>query len=305
VRPESIAVDANQQPDDAGRTGQDWSEAEVEQIVADYFEMLRKELHCQPYSKAEHRRSLMPSLGGRSEGSVEFKHCNVSGVLVGMGLPYVEGYKPRGNYQMLLADTVAAFLDARPHLLEQMRQAPLLCPASLPDLQLFAPAEVVEEPPERIILPDPPGKPWLTLRGRRIDFAKRDAANRLLGVMGEEFALWYERRRLIAAGRDDLAAKVRWVARDLGDGLGFDILSFDPVDGSELYVEVKATGLGKYFPFLVTDLELRCSEDVGDRFCLYRVFDAGRRPRLYVLPRSLRHTCELVPTLYQATLRTG
>jgi hypothetical protein len=298
-------VDASEQPDKEDRTGQDWSEAEVERTVADYFEMLRKELHCETYSKAEHRRLLLPTLAGRSEGSVEFKHCNVSGVLVGMGLPYVEGYKPRGNYQMLLANEVASFLDARPHLLDQMRQAPLVCPAALPDLRPFVPAGVVEDPPERIHLPDRDSKPWLTLKGRRIDFAERDAANRRLGEMGEEFALWYERQRLIAAGRDDLAARVRWVARDIGDGLGFDILSFDPADGSELYVEAKATGLGKYFPFLLTDLELRCSEDVAGRFRLYRVFDAGRKPRLYVLPGPLGTTCELYPTLYRATLRTG
>jgi hypothetical protein len=298
-------VKPSEQPDEEARTGQDWSEAEVERIVADYFEMLRKELHCQPYSKAEHRRLLLPTLSGRKEAAVEFKHCNVSGVLVGMGLPYVEGYKPRGNYQLLLADRVAAFLDARPHLLDQMRQAPLVCPASLPDLWPFVPGGVVEDPPERIHLPNRDGKPWLTLKGRRIDFAERDAANRRLGDIGEEFALWYERQRLIAAGRDDLAAKVRWVARDIGDGLGFDILSFDEADGSERYVEVKATGLGKYFPFLVTDLELRCSEDVADRFRLYRVFDAGRKPRLYVLSGPLGRSCELHPATYRATLRTG
>lgn len=298
-------MNASEQPDTEDRTGEDWSEAEVERTVADYFDMLRKELNCEAYSKAEHRRSLVPLLDGRSEGSVEFKHCNVSGVLVGMGLPYVEGYKPRGNYQQLLADRVAAFLDARQHLLDQMRQAPLFCPANLPDLRPFAPSGVVEEPPERIHLLDRDSKPWLSLKGRRIDFAERDAANRRLGDMGEEFALWYEKQRLIAARRDDLAAKVRWVARDIGDGLGFDILSYDPVDGSELYVEVKATGLGKYFPFLVTDLELRCSEDVAGRFRLNRVFDAGRKPRLYVLPGPLVQSCEMHPTLYRAMLRTG
>jgi hypothetical protein len=298
-------VDASEHPDEVDRTGQDWSDAEVERTVADYFEMLRKELNCETYSKTQHRRSLVPMLDGRSEKSVEYKYANVSGVLVGLGLPYVEGYKPRGNYQQLLADRVAAFLDARPHLLDEMRQAPLFCPVTLPDLRSLAPGEVVKKPPKKISLPDRQSKPWLTLKGRRIDFAERDAANRRLGHIGEEFALWYERQRLTAAGRADLAAKVRWVAREIGDGLGFDILSFDESDGSELYVEVKATGLGKYFPFLVTDLELRCSEDVGDRFRLYRVFDAGRRPRLYVLPGSLGQSCEMHPTLYRATLRTG
>jgi hypothetical protein len=298
-------VDASRQPDEAGRTGQDWSEAEVERIVGDYFEMLRKELLGQDYSKAEYRRSLLPGLDRRTEGSVEFKHQNISGVLVEMGLPYVEGYKPLGNYQLLLARHVETFLDARPGLLDQMRQAPVVCPTALPDLALLTPAGVFEERPEKILVPGRQGKPWLSLRGRRVNFAEQDAVNRRLGTLGEEFALWYEGRRLAVAGRDDLAARVRWVARDIGDGLGFDILSFDEADGSELYVEVKATGLGKYFPFLVTDLELRCSEDVGDRFRLYRVFDAGRRPRLYVLPGSLRRSCELHPPHYQATLQTG
>lgn len=128
--------------------------------------MLRKELNCQPYSKAEHRGSLMPSLDGRSEGSVEFKHANISGVLVGLRLPYVEGYKPRGNYQQLLADKVAAFLDARPHLLDQMRQGPQVSPASLPDLRSLTPGDVIKKPPKKISLPDRQSKPWLTLKGQ-------------------------------------------------------------------------------------------------------------------------------------------
>ena len=298
-------MDANEQTGDEARTGQDWSAAEVGRIVTDYFAMLRKELDCQPYSKAGHRRSLVPLLDARSDGSVEFKHCNISGVLVAKGLPYVEGYKPRGNYQRLLADEVEAFLDADTGLLGRMEAAPLVNPAALPDLRAFVPGDAREDPPELVHLPDRDAKPWLTLKGRRIDFAGRDAANRRLGVIGEEFSLWYERGRLLAAGRDDLAARVRWVARDIGDGLGFDILSYDEADGSELYVEVKATGLGKYFPFLVTDLELRCSEDVAGRFRLHRVFDAGRRPRLYVLPGPLGLSCELRPTLYRAATRTG
>ena len=36
-----------------------------------------------------------------------------------------------------------------------------------------------------------------------------------------------ERRRLLSHGRDDLAKKVEWVSDTSGDGLGFDVLSFD------------------------------------------------------------------------------
>jgi hypothetical protein len=50
-----------------------------------------------------------------------------------------------------------------------------------------------------------------------------------------------------------------------------------------------------YHPFYVTATEVRCSEDVPDRFLLYRVFDFARDPRVYVLPGSLRERCLLDP----------
>src|SRR5262249_9215637 len=78
------------------RKGKDWSEQEVRLIVAAYFEMLERELLGKPFSKAEHRRGLAPRLDARSDGSIEFKHQNISAVLTGLGMPYIEGYKPRG-----------------------------------------------------------------------------------------------------------------------------------------------------------------------------------------------------------------
>jgi hypothetical protein len=110
----------------------DWSNVEVRLIVADYFEMLEKELLGKDYSKSEHRTSLKPQLSGRSDGSIEFKHANISAVLAGQGLPYIEGYKPRGNYQGLLAQEVDAFLDSHPTFLEQLAAAPMLNPAGTP-----------------------------------------------------------------------------------------------------------------------------------------------------------------------------
>jgi hypothetical protein len=134
--------------------------------------------------------------------------------------------------------------------------------------------------PDQVILPVNDEKPWLSRRGRRIDFAYRDAYNRHLGQLGERFTVEVERRRLAQAGRGDLAAKVEWVAQTCGDGLGFDVLSFDQADDSEQFLEVKTTGLGKHFPFYVTVNEVRCSEDCPGQFKLYRVFDFGRVPRV-------------------------
>src|SRR5262249_50384339 len=154
-------------------------------------------------------------------------------VLTGLGLPYVEGYKPRGNYQSLLAQEVEAFLDKNPTFLEQLAEAPTVNPDQAPTPKTLDLDEIIEEPPNEIIGPKETGKPWLSRRGRKIDFAQRDAQNRRLAKLGEEFVVHLERHRLHLAGRDDLAQKILWVAVEIGDGLGFDVLSFDDRDESE------------------------------------------------------------------------
>ncbi len=280
----------------------DWSEREVRLIVADYFEMLKAELLGKSFKKSEHRKALAPKLQARSKGSIEFKHQNVSGVLVERGLPYIEGYKPRSNYQSLLATEVDSFLDEHPGFLEQLAEAPTLNPSELrpmvgPNLEL-----IIESPPEKTVPPKATSKPWLSRKARKIDFAERDAANRQLGKLGEQFVFELERYRLKAAGRDDLAQRVIWASQDIGDGLGFDILSFDDADDSERMLEVKTTGLGKFFPFYVSGNEVRCSEDIPMQYHLFRVFDFGREPRLYILHGSLKELCQLDPVLYRAII---
>ena len=84
-----------------------------------------------------------------------------------------------------------------------------------------------------------------------------------------------------------------------GDGAGYDIASFN-ADASSRLIEVKTTGLGKYFPFMVTANEVRVSEREAEAYQLYRVFDFFSQPRLYVLPGSLRTSCRLEPTQYRA-----
>ena len=84
--------------------------------------------------------------------------------------------------------------------------------------------------------------------------------------------------------------------------MGFDVLSFDEGDGSERFIEVKTTGLGKHFPFYVTSNEVRCSEDCPERFRLYRVFDFSRSARIYVVTGALSQRCRLEPVAFRATV---
>ena len=70
------------QTNSGGAVSEGWAREEVEATVAAYFGMLRAELSGTRYSKAEHRRRLLPLLQRRSEQSVEFKHANISAILI-------------------------------------------------------------------------------------------------------------------------------------------------------------------------------------------------------------------------------
>src|SRR6056297_2517981 len=91
-----------------------WTDEENDLIVADYFTMLADDIAGRRYSKAEHRRALLPLLNDRSEGSVEFKHQNISAVLKGLGEVWITGYKPAFNFQTSLVDAVARWLAINP-----------------------------------------------------------------------------------------------------------------------------------------------------------------------------------------------
>ena len=84
----------------------DWDQQELELIVADYLDMLASELEGKKYRKADHRRNLLPKLSGRTEGSIEFKHQNISAVLRGEGLQWIKGYRPAENFQQALKSVV-------------------------------------------------------------------------------------------------------------------------------------------------------------------------------------------------------
>ena len=64
----------------------------------------------------------------------------------------------------------------------------------------------------------------------------------------------------------------------------------------------KATGLGNFFPFYMTANEVRCSDDIPDQYHLFRVFNMGRKPQIYILHGSLKMLCQLEPILFRAVI---
>lgn len=280
----------------------DWSLQEVEATVADYLDMLARELAHESVNKRAHNRSLQQALNGRSAGAVEFKHANISAVLIELGYPYIDGYKPRGNYQELLRDVVVRRLESDDRL-QRVAEAAVSAPVNeIPPVAASWDAALVEPPErnvERGIVSDnrQPGRVW----NSSVNYLEREARNRSLGQAGEEYVLRLEHDRLWKAGAKRLAEKVEHVSRMRGDGAGYDVLSFE-TNGAERWIEVKTTRFGAMTPFFASRNEVEVSEAARDRYHLYRLFKYGTAPRLFVLPGSLRESVTLDPIAFRASV---
>jgi len=262
----------------------DWTEVENRAIVDDYLAMLALECAGQHYSKTQHRNALIEEMGGtRSPGSVERKHQNISAVMLQLGLPYIKGYKPLPNIQQALLTEVRRRLEANP--------------GWFAELQPQSPAEVrFAAALRQVAVPDMPPEP----HGRKVDYGLLQEESKRVGDRGEEFVYNFEKAALEREGRADLAADVLWVAREVGDGTGYDIRSFRP-DGRPRYIEVKATKLGALTPFYITSAELEFARRHQGEYVIYRVFDIdGDAPEFYVLEGDLDILLAVEPVTYRA-----
>jgi hypothetical protein len=273
-----------------------WSTPKIEATVAAYFEMLRLELAGKSYVKADRNARLRRLLNDRSKAAVEYKFQNVSGVLVNYGHVYVRGYLPAQNYQRALESAVLEWIGGRSDFADVIDDSPVLNPVA--PMTIPAYSRIVRPPPD----PRRAARPGREPVGLKVDFVRLDAENRLLGNRGEKFVFELEQRRLHDEdGRPDLAKRVRWRARDDGDGLGYDVLSFEKT-GVDRLIEVKTTGAGIYTQFVLTRNELACSQRHSFHYRLYRLFEFGPFPRLYVLSGALDESCTLTATQFRASV---
>ena len=275
----------------------DWTPEEVSVTVAAYLRMLTLELTGQVYNKSEHRRALHQLLPGRSEKSIEFKHGNISAVMLELGYPFIRGYLPRKNFQrQALFEEVSRQLTARPQLEDAASRAVEL-PAEMPLVEQFDGVRV--EPPKLELAAREP-EVWRPSVLAHRDYLAREARNQSLGRAGEEFVLQFERWRLIGSGKHQLADRVEHTSKVRGDGAGYDVLSYDD-DGSERFIEVKTTAYPKETPFFITHGELAFANAHEDEFRLYRVFEFRRLPRLFELRGRPDRHCRLDPISFRAS----
>jgi hypothetical protein len=253
--------------------------------------MLRSELNGIEYNKSAHRRSLV-GVTGRTEGSVERKHQNISAVLGELALPIISGYKPLPNFQKSIIDAVDRYLTHNPASLSPE-----------PSMKGFG------EAPNLFIEPAPTFEPSsrnqdreLVRLIRKFDPVERDFRNRSLGKAGEELVFAFERQYLTVHGRSDLASKVRWVSQEDGDGAGYDIRSFDR-KGSERLIEVKTTNGLQATPFYLTRNELSFSNERPKEFRICRLYDFSKKPKMFELAPPIEKLVRLEPLSYSASFR--
>jgi len=270
-----------------------WSESEVDLIIPIYFEMLKKDLVHQPYNKSEYRRSLLPLLPARSEGSIEFKHQNISAALMNLGLPYIKGYLPRQNYQQILDEKIVKHLQ-RDANIESVFRGYADRSIKLSENPNFK--EMFVEPPKYEEVKEP--LPNYRKNPIKINYLEREQKNAQLGYLGEELVYNYEKWNLLRKGRKDLLNQIKWIAKDEGDGAGFDILS-KTVTGEDKFIEVKTTKSGIKTPFFFSKNEFQFSNENDENYYLYRIFDFENRPKAFMKNGGLQNICQYIPVSYK------
>lgn len=138
-----------------------------------------------------------------------------------------------------------------------------------------------------------------------MNYARRYENLKKVGDIGERLAVEVEKKRLVAEGRPDLADRVEHVARTVGDGLGFDVRSFERVgtDYREKYIEVKATTGAKNKPFDITANEVEVSEEKGQQYSIYRFYGLSstvKEIRYYECRGPIKENFALEPTAFKA-----
>lgn len=273
---------------------EDWTRHEVEATVAAYRHMLKLELSGQSYNKSAHRRALLPMLNNRSDRAVDSKHQNISAILRILGFPWIAGYKPYGHFQKLLFDVVENQIASDKFVDEAALTAASL-PASAPLVESFS--GVLVAPPKFELKAKESNPPSYYSSPYKRDYLEREARNISLGMAGEEFVLNFERFRLSELGQKKLSKEIRHVSKEDGDGLGYDILSFDP-DGRKRYIEVKTTAFAKETPFFISRGEIQFASNHEEQFRLYRLYEFRKSPKLFELAGSVEKHCAVNPISY-------
>jgi hypothetical protein len=107
-----------------------------------------------------------------------------------------------------------------------------------------------------------------SLSGHHVDHERRTKRNKRIGDLGELLAIKFEKENM----SQEMRYLVTHDAKNIGDGLGYDVKSVDE-QGHDKLIEVKTTTGSLSSPFFVTSNELECSRRHSSNYYVYRFFN--------------------------------
>ncbi|WP_045517864.1 protein NO VEIN domain-containing protein [Clostridium sporogenes] len=144
---------------------------------------------------------------------------------------------------------------------------------------------------------------------RNRDYIEEYTKKQSIGIIGEVIILKNEEERLKNSGQPKLAKKVQdieWSSKVVGDGLGYDIKSFDIKDGEVInkYIEVKTT-IGEDKDFEITANEVEKSKIFNEDgiYAIARVYNLdikNKTANFYFKEGNLESNYELKTSVYTA-----
>ncbi len=284
-----------------------WSVEETNLVCDLYLIQLKDYLSEKPILTLGQTREFLVRKLNKSNKAVRLKMHHISSILVNSDLPYLETFKPVPRVDIdfvdwketeFIKDKLIKELDTK-EFIDLLKTA-----LSKSDYSFeISENDTFEESPEPEIFEDNKTSSQNTIRIRpKINYVEREIRNSKLGEAGEEWVIEFEKRRLKNIGREDLIDKVIWASKEIGDGLGYDIISCDK-DGNELYIEVKTTCLGKYAVFYLTEREIKTAAELGNNYLIYRVFDFNKETKIYKVENNIQEVLNLFPSTYRATIK--
>ncbi|WP_242094307.1 DUF3883 domain-containing protein [Aestuariivivens sediminicola] len=144
----------------------------------------------------------------------------------------------------------------------------------------------------------------ISFRPSIINHIQNNIENKRIGDLGEIWVYKQEKMFLELNGKNNLSKKVKHVAKNKGDGLGYDILSYG-LNGNPKYIEVKTTKGSKNSTFYVTRNELEKSIIEKDNYFLYRVYEyneESEKAKILKIKGPLTNICH-TPVNYKVDLK--
>lgn len=179
------------------------------------------------------------------------------------------------------------------------KNTPVYIDSKTPDISHVASVLNNIEPPN----PLPPEHKYKK-SGRINDWDLINKSRQATGLEGEQIVVMVEKYYLSSIGRQDLADKVRNIAREDGDGFGYDVLSFFE-NGTQKYIEVKSTKQNIYNPFYMSENELSFLKQNNSDAFIYRVLVDKESPRLRVYSSSdIFNSHDITPSQYKVKLKS-